>query len=94
MSWLKKYINYAGLTLIVLSFILLIIWPQYQKIALILVLAGLALLILYLFLNLSSFKESLQRRSFLYSSNMLLIIILVLGLLVVVNFFRPASLPG
>ena len=70
MSWLKKYINYAGLTLIVLSFILLIIWPQYQKIALILVLAGLALLILYLFLNLSSFKESLQRRSFLYSSNM------------------------
>ncbi|HRD02322.1 MAG TPA: GldG family protein [Candidatus Saccharicenans sp.] len=87
MSWLKKYINYAGLTLIVLSFILLIIWPQYQKIALILVLAGLALLILYLFLNLSSFKESLQRRSFLYSSNMLLIIILVLGLLVVVNFF-------
>ncbi|MDD8020319.1 MAG: GldG family protein [Acidobacteriota bacterium] len=87
MSWLKKYLNYAGLVLVVLSFILLIVWPQYQKIALTLALSGLVLLVLYLILNLSGLKQSLQRRSFLYSGNMLLIIILVLGLLVVANFF-------
>jgi len=87
MSWLKKYLNYAGLVLVVLSLVLLIVWPQYQKAALILALAGLVLLVIYLILNLSGLKQSLQRRSFLYSSNMILIIILVLGLLAVVNFF-------
>ncbi|HUM34705.1 MAG TPA: hypothetical protein PKX32_05475, partial [Candidatus Saccharicenans sp.] len=86
MSWLKKYLNYAGLALLVASLVLLI-WPQYGKVALILAISGLVLLIVYLLLNLSSLKESLQRRSFIYSGNLLLIIILVLGLLIIVNYF-------
>jgi len=88
MSWLKKYLNYVGLALLVASLVLLI-WPQYGKVALILAICGLVLLIVYLLLNLSSLKESLQRRSFIYSGNLLLIIILVLGLLIIVNFSWP-----
>jgi len=86
MSWLKKYLNYVGLALLVASLVLLI-WPQYGKTAFILAISGLVLLIVYLLLNLSSLKESLQRRSFIYSGNLLLIIILVLGLLIIVNYF-------
>jgi len=59
MSWLKKYLNYAGLVLVVLSLILLIVWPQHQKTALIL--AWLAWCFLFFILSLTC--QDLSRAS-------------------------------
>jgi ABC-type uncharacterized transport system involved in gliding motility auxiliary subunit len=87
MSWIKKYLNYLSLLLIALALAILIIWPQYKTSALISGLAGVVFIIIYFVLNLSELKEVLKRKSFLYSSNMFLIIILVLAILVVTNFF-------
>lgn len=87
MNLVKKSLNYLSLLLLALAIIFLIIWPQYRTTALILGLAGLVLIVVYLGLNLAELKETLKRKSFLYSSNMLLIIILVLAILVLLNFF-------
>lgn len=87
MSWFKNSLNYLGLGLIVLALVILLVWPQYQTAAWIVVAAGLISIIAYVLLNLSALKQGLKRRSFIYSSNMILIIILVLGILVVLNFF-------
>ncbi|MGB9835912.1 MAG: Gldg family protein [Candidatus Saccharicenans sp.] len=87
MNLIKKSLNYLSLFLLALAIIFLIIWPQYRTTALILGLAGLVLIVVYLGLNLAELKETLKRKSFLYSSNMLLIIVLVLAILVLLNFF-------
>lgn len=87
MNLIKKSLNYLSLLLLALAIIFLIIWPQYRTTALILGLAGLVLIVVYLGLNLAELKETLKRKSFLYSSNMLLIIVLVLAILVLLNFF-------
>ncbi|HEK85097.1 MAG: GldG family protein [Candidatus Saccharicenans sp.] len=87
MSWLKKYLNYISLFLIALSLAVLIIWPQHRTVALICGLSGIVFIIVYLILNLSELKETLKRKSFIYASNMLSIVILILAILVLVNFF-------
>jgi ABC-type uncharacterized transport system involved in gliding motility auxiliary subunit len=87
METMKKYLNYIGLALILLALISLRIWPYKKTIALIIVLVGVASLAVYVALNLSSLKRSFSRKSFLYSSNLLLIIVLVLAILVLLNYF-------
>jgi ABC-type uncharacterized transport system involved in gliding motility auxiliary subunit len=87
MSWIKNYLNYISLGLIALALVFLIVWPQYRIAALILALIGATLVIIYIILNLPLLKEGLKRKSFLYSSNLFLIIILVLAILAIVNFF-------
>lgn len=87
MDFLKRRLNYIGLSLIFLALVALRIWP-YRKIA-VLILAGLGVtaLVAYVLLNLSSLKQSVSRKSFLYSSNLLLVVVLVLAILVLVNYF-------
>ncbi|MGB9893669.1 MAG: DUF7088 domain-containing protein, partial [Candidatus Saccharicenans sp.] len=87
MTWIKKYLNYLSLSLLLLAIVILLIWPQYKTAALISGATGIASALVYIGLNLSTLKEGLKRRSFIYSSNMFLIIILVLAILVVINFF-------
>lgn len=87
MNWLKNYLNYISLGLLVAAVVILAVWPQYRTAAWISGGAGLVALVVYLIINLSTLKEGLKRRSFIYSSNLALIIILVLGILVVLNFF-------
>ena len=78
--------NYIGIGLIILSLFALKIWPYKKIYALILGILGLALLICYLIFNISQLKETLKRKSFIYSGNMIVIIILVLGILVILNY--------
>lgn len=87
MARIKNYLNYIGLFLVALAIVLLIVWPQYRTVALACGLVGMTLIIIYIILNLSVLREGLKRKSFLYSSNMFLIIVLVLAILVILNFF-------
>lgn len=86
MEKIKKYLNYIGLALIFLSLVSIRIWPYKKTIALVIALLGVASLASYIVLNLSLLKQSFKRKSFLYSSNLFLVIILVLAILVVVNY--------
>ncbi len=87
MEKIKKNLNYIALALIFLALISLRIWPYKKAAPLILGLLGIIFLGIYIYLNLSLLKQSFKRKSFLYSSNLLLIIVLVLGILVMVNYF-------
>ncbi|MGQ9800909.1 MAG: GldG family protein [Candidatus Saccharicenans sp.] len=87
MNWLKNYLNYVSLGLLIVAVVILAVWPQYRTAAWVNGGAGIVALAVYLIVNLSALKEGLKRRSFIYSSNLVLIIILVLAILVVLNFF-------
>lgn len=87
MGTIKKNLNYIGLTLIVASLMALRIWPYQKTPALAAALLGVVALVVYIALNLSSLKRSVSRKSFLYSSNLLLMVVLVLAILVLVNYF-------
>ncbi len=87
MNWLKNYLNYISLGLLALAVVILAVWPQYRTAAWIVGAAGIVALAVYIIANLAGLKEGLKRRSFIYSSNLALIIILMLAILVVLNFF-------
>lgn len=86
MEKIKKYLNYIALTLIFLSIVSIRIWPYKKTIPFILAILGVAALATYIILNLSLLKQGFKRKSFLYSSNLFLIIILVIGILVIFNY--------
>jgi ABC-type uncharacterized transport system involved in gliding motility auxiliary subunit len=87
MDIIKKYLNYIGIGLIFFAFIGLKIWPYKKTIPLVLAILGISALIIYIVSNLSILKQSIKRKTFLYSSNLLLMIVIVLGILVLVNYF-------
>jgi len=87
MEKLKRNLNYIGLALILAGLAGLRLWPQARTAAFAFVLLGLAAIAAYIVLNLSSLKKGFKRRSFIYSSNMLLVVVLVLAILVLVNAF-------
>jgi ABC-type uncharacterized transport system involved in gliding motility auxiliary subunit len=87
METIKKNLNTIGLALAVLAIIGMQIWPHRKTIFLVMALLGVAAIAVYVALNLSSLKRSVSRKSFLYSSNLLLVIVLVLAILVLLNFF-------
>lgn len=86
MDKIRKNLNYIGLSLIFLALVSLRIWPHKKIISFILGGLGLAAIVVYIILNLSLLKQTLKRKSFLYSSNLILLIVLVLGILVVLNY--------
>jgi ABC-type uncharacterized transport system involved in gliding motility auxiliary subunit len=86
MDNIKKNLNYIGITLIFAAFVLIRIWPYKKTIPYILLGLGVLSLFTYIYLNLPLLKQGLKRRSFLYSSNLLIMVILVIGILVLVNY--------
>lgn len=86
MEQIKKYLNYIGLGLLFLSLVSFKIWPYKRTIAFVIALIGVASLTAYIIFNLSLLKQSFKRKSFIYSSNLLLIIVLVLAILVLLNY--------
>jgi ABC-type uncharacterized transport system involved in gliding motility auxiliary subunit len=87
METLKKNLNTIGLGLIVLALIAMQIWPHRKTISLVMAFLGAAAIAVYVILNLSALKKSVSRKSFLYSGNLLLIIVLVLAIIVLLNYF-------
>jgi ABC-type uncharacterized transport system involved in gliding motility auxiliary subunit len=86
MDTLKKHLNSAGLGLLLSALVALKVWPQSRLLALLLGLLGIAALAAYFFLHAGELKHGLRRRSFLYSSNLVLMIALALAILVLLNF--------
>jgi ABC-type uncharacterized transport system involved in gliding motility auxiliary subunit len=86
MEKVKNYLNHIGLVLIFLALASLIIWPYKRTVALVLALLGVAFLVAYIILNLSVLKKSFKRKSLLYSSNLLLVVVLVLAILAMLNY--------
>lgn len=87
MDTLKKNLNFIGLTLVILGLIALRIWPHRKAAALAALVLGIAALAVYIALNISLLKDTLRRKSFLYSTNLILIVVLVLAILVLLNAF-------
>jgi gliding motility-associatede transport system auxiliary component len=87
METIKRNLNYLGLALLAAGLMALRIWPQTKAAGLAMAAAGVAAIGVYIVLNLSSFKRSFSRKSFLYSSNLLLIVVIVLGIVVLANYF-------
>ncbi len=87
MDTIKRNLNYIGLALAAAGLMALVIWPQAKTAGLTLAALGVAAIAVYIALNLSSLKRGFRRKSFLYSSNLLLIVVLVLGIVVLANYF-------
>jgi len=86
MENLKKHLNYIGLGLILVSLIALKIWPTKKMTPFILGALGVLSVITYIITHLPLLKKGLKRKSFLYSSNLFLMIILVVGILSLINY--------
>ena len=87
LSQLKSHLNSIGLGLVLGGLVGLRIWPQHRTLFLVLAALGVVALAAYLAFNLSSLKRGFKRRSFIYSSNTLLVVVLVLAILVIANYF-------
>jgi ABC-type uncharacterized transport system involved in gliding motility auxiliary subunit len=86
MDNIKKNLNYISIALIFAAFVLIRIWPYKKTFPYILFALGIVSLLVYIALNLSLLKQGLKRKSFLYSSNLFMIVILVIGILVLINY--------
>ncbi len=86
MEKIKKNLNYIAIGLIFLAFASFRIWPYRKVTPLILFSLGILALVIYIWLNLSILRQSFKRKSFIYSSNLFLVIILIFGILVLLNY--------
>jgi ABC-type uncharacterized transport system involved in gliding motility auxiliary subunit len=87
MNTLKKYLNSIALALIAAGIVGWIVWPQKKALVLVISALGFAALVAHVVLNLGALKQSFRRKSFLYSGNLLLVLVLVLAILGLVNYF-------
>lgn len=87
MEKIKRNLNTIGLGLIAMGLMALRTWPQRKAVGLVLAVLGVGAIGVYIVLNLSSLKKGFRRKSFLYSSNLLLVILLVLGIIILANYF-------
>ncbi len=87
METLKKNLNYIGAVMVILALMAMRIWPHRKAVALIVAGLGLAAIVAYISLNISVLKHGLSRKSFFYSTNLFIIILLVLAIVVLLNYF-------
>ena len=87
MAFLKKYLNGVSVILILAALAAGVVWPYRKTLILALAGAGVLAAAAYVLFHLDTLKQRISRRSFLFSSNMVLVVILVLAILVLVNFF-------
>ncbi len=87
MDTLKKNLNTAALVLIAAGLAVWIIWPQNKTLALAVLGLGVVALAAYIILNRAALSQTFQRKSLLYSGNLALIVVLVLAILGLANYF-------
>ncbi|MGB7294116.1 MAG: Gldg family protein [Candidatus Aminicenantales bacterium] len=87
METLKKNLNSIGLMMVLLALMAMRIWPHRKSAALVVLGLGIIAIGVYIALNIPTLKNTLSRKSFLYSSNLVLIVVIVLAILVLLNSF-------
>lgn len=87
MDTLKKSLNSIALALIAAAVVGWVFWPRKTTLLLVVGGLGLAALAAHVVLNLSSLKQGFRRKSFLYSGNLLLVVVLVAAILGLANYF-------
>ena len=87
MTSLKKNLNTIALALIAAAVVGGIVWPQKKTLVVAIGALGLLALAAHIAFNLKSLKQSFRRKSFIYSGNLLLVIVLVLGIVGLLNYF-------
>jgi ABC-type uncharacterized transport system involved in gliding motility auxiliary subunit len=86
MEKIKKNLNYIALILIFVALAARIVWPYRMIVPIVFFALGILALVSYIVMNLDILKQSFKRKTFIYSSNLILVIVLVLGILVIVNY--------
>jgi ABC-type uncharacterized transport system involved in gliding motility auxiliary subunit len=87
MDALKKNLNTVAGVLVAAGLVGWVVWPHKKTIALAVVALGLVALALYAYLNRAALGPKLSRKSLLYSGNMVLVVVLVLAILGLANYF-------
>jgi ABC-type uncharacterized transport system involved in gliding motility auxiliary subunit len=87
MDTLKKNLSAAAAIFLAAALVGLIVWPYKKSAILVLAVLGLAALAAHVVLNWKALKQGFSRRSFLYSGNLLLVVLLVLAILGLANYF-------
>ena len=87
MDALKKNLNTAALVLLAAGLAGWIVWPQEKTLALAVLGLGVVALVVYIILNRTALSQKFQRKSLLYSGNLALIVVLVLAIIGVANYF-------
>ena len=87
MDALKKNLNTAALVLIAAGLLGWIVWPQKKTLALAVLGLGAVALAAYIALNRTALSRTFQRKSLLYSGNLALVVLLVLAILGLANYF-------
>ncbi len=85
MDTIKRFLNYISLLILIIGISFLKIFADKTFIGWIIVGFSVLLFLLYLYLHIDELKDNLKRKTFLYKSNILVIIILVLAIIVAVN---------
>jgi len=87
MDAIKKHLNEAAGVFLLAGLIGLIVWPHKRTALLIVFGLGLASLAAHVALNWTALKRGFTRKSFLYSGNLLVVVLLVLAILGLANYF-------
>lgn len=87
MNTLKKCLNPVALALLLAALAGWIVWPHKRTALLVVCFLGLLALAAHVVFNLDSLKKSFRRKSFIYSGNLLLVVLLVLAILGLANYF-------
>jgi ABC-type uncharacterized transport system involved in gliding motility auxiliary subunit len=87
MEFIKKSLKYIALAFILVALATLAVRPEKTAVILGTGLLGVLALAAYAVLNLASLTKGFRRKSFIYSSNTLLVVVLVLAILALANYF-------
>ena len=87
MNAIKNHLNTVALALLLATLAGWIVWPHKRTALLAVGSLGVLALAAHVALNLGSLKKSFRRKSFIYSGNLLLVIVLVLAIIVLANYF-------
>src|SRR5512135_1378093 len=87
MDAIKKSLNAAAVVFLLAAIFGLIVWPQKKTAILVLAVLGLAALAAHVVLHWQALRRGFSRKAFLYSGNLILIVVIVLAILSLVNYF-------